>query len=289
MGEITPDRVGRLAVEGKEVHWEYHGQGDREPVCLLNGLAMHTRAWYPFLQRLQPDYDVVLYDYPGQGQSSLEDRPSTMPELAGYLDLVAAEAGFERVHVMGISYGGFVAADFARLYPHRVHTLTLSGILLTREKLFDMYQDISLAFYEGGPALFPLYTRYMYEKIFGESFVQRAWGQLEEMRTRFHDRYIDSIHALVQLTLAQNHFFVRIDQDGGGYDGIEAPTLILAGLQDRTIPPWVQRKIAGIIPGSRYVELEDAGHVVYLEQAERFFEALRRFMKAGDPHVDLGL
>ena len=45
MGEVTPDRVGRLEIDGKEVHWEYHGQGEREAVCLLNGLAMHTRAW----------------------------------------------------------------------------------------------------------------------------------------------------------------------------------------------------------------------------------------------------
>jgi hypothetical protein len=46
----------------------------------------------------------------------------------------------------------------------------LSGILLSHEKLFDIYQEISLRFYTVGAELFEVYTHYMYEKIFGEAF-----------------------------------------------------------------------------------------------------------------------
>ncbi|MEJ2580327.1 MAG: hypothetical protein P8127_01615, partial [Acidobacteriota bacterium] len=63
--EITPDRSGHLEVDGQRIWWEYHGKGDREAVCLLNGLAMHTKAWYGFLPMLVDEYDVILYDFLG--------------------------------------------------------------------------------------------------------------------------------------------------------------------------------------------------------------------------------
>jgi 3-oxoadipate enol-lactonase len=69
----------------ERIWWEYFGTGDREAVCLLNGLAMHTKAWYGFLPLLTDEYDVILYDYPGQGESSKDDVPYSIPEFARYL------------------------------------------------------------------------------------------------------------------------------------------------------------------------------------------------------------
>lgn len=289
METVEPDRHGRLIAGSKQVHWEYHGRGDRPAVCLLNGLAMHTRAWYPFLERLRPEFDVLLYDYPGQGQSSDEDLPVTIPELAGYLAQAMDEIGIAKIHVMGISYGGFVAADFARLYPARTATLALSGILLGRETLFDMYQAISLAFYERGPGAFDLYTQYMYEKIFGERFVSKIKDGLEPMRQRFQDRYQDRIHALVQLTLAQNPYFAATDADPLLYRAISAPTMIIAGEHDRVIPPWVQRKITRAVTQARFVVFPACGHVVYIEEPDAFFGTLTRFMREGSSECDVVL
>ena len=105
--------------------------------------------------------------------------PYFIPRIAGYLARIADDLGIDRFHLMGISYGGFVALDFARQFQDRLHTLTLSGILLSHEVLFQMYQDISLRFYRGGPEIFELYTHYMYEKIFGESFVRAYQDKLD--------------------------------------------------------------------------------------------------------------
>jgi pimeloyl-ACP methyl ester carboxylesterase len=66
----VPTRQGAIDADGHAIHYEYFGAGGREAVCLLNGLAMHTKAWYSFLPLLQPEFDVLLYDYPGQGESS---------------------------------------------------------------------------------------------------------------------------------------------------------------------------------------------------------------------------
>jgi pimeloyl-ACP methyl ester carboxylesterase len=279
--EISPLRSDHLEVDGQQVWWELHGTGDREVVCLLNGLAMSTKAWYGFLPRLVDEYDVLLYDYLGQGESSKEDIPYFIPELARYLTLIMDEISLEKAHLMGISYGGFIGLDFARLYQERLHTLMLSGILLSHEKLFSMYQEISLRFYTGSHEAFEIYTHYMYEKIFGESFVQRLSDeQLDEMRQRFYDRYVAHRHCLIRLTKAQNPFFGSLDENLPGYAAIQTPTLMVAGSQDRAIPLWQQKKICELLPNTRWIEIEGSGHVVYLEQPNLFFPILRAFMAA---------
>ena len=279
--EIEPTRSGHLERGPHEIWWEYHGDGDREAVVLLNGLAMHTEAWYGFLADLRPDFDVLLYDYLGQGRSSCPDEPYTIPGFADDLAAILDHLEIGRVHVMGISYGGFIALDFGRLHQDRLFTQTLSGILLSHERQFEMYQELSLRFYAGGPEAFETYTHYLYEKIFGESFLRAVAPEtLESMRERFHDRYRDRVWCLVRLTEAQDPFFAGLEANLPGYRAVQTPTLMLTGSQDRAIPPWQQRKIAGILPDVRFEVVEGSGHVVYLEKRELFFPVLEAFMRA---------
>jgi pimeloyl-ACP methyl ester carboxylesterase len=151
-----------------------------------------------------------------------------------------------------------------------------------------MYQDLSLRFYAGGPALFDLYTRYLYEKIFGEEFVARVGEKLETMRKGFHDRYAGRIEALVRLTEAQDPFFAALPENAASFAAIPCPVLILAGAEDRAIPTSQQRKIRSVIPHAVYEEIAGAGHVVYLEKPEVFWPRVRRFLSAEPAHLASG-
>lgn len=284
MPELIPDQTGYIHADGQRIYWERFGTGTRETICLLNGLAMHTKAWYGFVPMLAADFDVLLWDYLGQGNSSSEDVPYEIPRFCDYLTMIADHLEIGRFHLMGISYGGFVGLDYARRYQHRLHTLTISGILLSHEELFQMYEDISLRFYRSTPEVFEVYTHYMYEKIFGETFVRKVKDGLAGMREKFYDRFKDKRHCLIRLTEAQDPFFAALEANMPGYRAILTPTLVMAGTEDRTIPPWVQRKLTGILPNHRYEEIADSGHVVYLEKPEIFFGNLRRF--AGSKALD---
>ena len=280
MADIAPDGSGCLDADGRRVHWERFGRGDRETICLLNGLAMHTRAWYGVVPLLTDEFDVLLWDYPGQGNSSQEDVPCQIPRLCDYLTMIVDGANIDRFHLMGISYGGFVGLDYARRYQDRLRTLTISGILLSHEALFQMYQDLSLHFYRNTPEVFEVYTHYMYEKIFGEAFVLRVKDDLAVMRQKFLDRYKDRRHSLIRLTEAQIPFFASLDANLPAYRAIETPTLIMAGAEDRAIPPWVQRKLCDILPHTRFDLVEASGHCVYIERPDVFFGNLKRFARA---------
>jgi pimeloyl-ACP methyl ester carboxylesterase len=274
----APLREGRLVHGGHGYHWELYGTGARETLCLFNGLAMSTKSWLSFLPELMGERDVLLYDYLGQGASDDAEVPNAISAFGDALAAILDAERIARAHAVGVSYGGFVAAEFARRHPARAASLVLSGILLTEETLFAMYQDVSLRFYAGGPALFDLYTRYLYEKIFAEAFVARVGPRLESMRQGFHDRYASRIEALVRLTKAQDPFFAALPENTASYAAIPCPVLILAGAEDRAIPPSQQRRIPSVIPHAVYEEIPGAGHVVYLEKPEVFWPRVRAFL-----------
>ena len=284
---VTPDRTGWVLVEQgtRKIYWEYFGAQDKEVVVLLNGVAMLTRSWYRVLPNIYPEYDVLLFDYFGQGQSSMEDEPYYISNFCAYLMQVMDELGIDKIHPIGVSYGGFIAADLARLYQERLHTLTLSGILLTRETLFQMYQDLSLMFYRSPEPAFDIYTHYMYEKIFGENFATAIYGErMERTRLKFYDRYADRKYCLVRLTEAQNPFFELIDKDPEAYRHIQTPTLILTGDQDRAIPPWQQKKMLDILPNARQIMVPECGHLTYDERPDIFWPNVRNFIRSKTVH-----
>lgn len=279
--QIQPTTEGFVTDGGHRVHYERFGTGEREAICLLNGLAMHTKAWYGFVPMLHPELDVVLYDYLGQGESDAPDEPLSISRLADHLALVCDRLAIARLHVMGISYGGFVAIEFARRHRERLLTLALSGILVSREELFEMYEAMSLAFYRRGPDVFGLYTQYLYEKIFGEAFVRKVTREgLEPMRARFEERFRGQIHALIRLTEAQEEYFGRLEERWDGYRSVTAPVLVMPGEQDRAIPLWQQRKLLDAFPHSRWHPIPECGHVAYLERPDVFFPTLKAFAAA---------
>jgi pimeloyl-ACP methyl ester carboxylesterase len=280
---VAPSNTGLVHVENgtRRIYWEYFGQGEREVVVLLNGLAMLTRSWYRNVPSVYPENNVLLYDYFGQGKSSQEDEPYYIPRFCDYLVRILDELGIERIHPIGVSYGGFIAADLGRLYQDRLHTLTLSGIILTRETLFQMYQDLSLMFYRLPEPAFEIYTHYMYEKIFGERFAQMVYGKSSERtRLKFYDRYRDKKHCLIRLTQAQDPFFENIDRNPDAYCDIKTPTLVFTGEQDRALPPWQQRKLLDMLPNARQIMVPDSGHLTYLERPDIFWPTVKTFFEA---------
>ncbi len=281
--KFTPSKTGFIKVENdtRQIYWEYFGEGKKEVVVFLNGLAMLTKSWYRTVPFLHPDYDILLYDYFGQGQSSQEDEPYYISRLADYLIEVMDQVGVDKIHPIGVSYGGFIGAELGRLHQDRLHTLTLSGILLTREILFQMYHDISLRFYHSSDEVFDIYTQYLYEKTFGENISRKIYGEaMERGRFKFYDRYKDKKYCLIRLTEAQDPFFENIDNDPDAYRNVMTPTLILTGEQDRAIPPWQQSKMAEILPNSRLIMVPECGHMTYMERPDLFWPALRKFLSA---------
>src|SRR6201996_5300774 len=109
---------------GAELYWERSGRG--EPLLLIQGMSGTHLTWGErFLSRLEPDFDCVVFDNRGIGNSADAAGPFTIADLAADALAVMDAAGLESAHVLGISMGGMTAQELALAAPERLRTLTL--------------------------------------------------------------------------------------------------------------------------------------------------------------------
>lgn len=267
---------GNLQVEGYQYYWERRGMTERPVLVFLNGMASSTASWNKYMPYVQNDFDVVLYDYLGQGKSDAPDIPYGLGPFTDALDAILEVNGVDQAWMVGASYGAFVALEMLRLHPERIRGLFLSGVLLERARLFEMYLDLSLRWYRELP--FDIYPEYLYEKMFSEKYV-RAHEEAVEAAKHHMLGFKDKVYRLIRLMDAQRDWLLEVDEHRSEYAGKSIPTFVLAGAQDRLIPPWFQ-ETAALALGATFETVPECAHSVYLEQTDLFFSRLRSFVSA---------
>ena len=93
------------------------GTGTGPPLLLCNGIGMRLEAWRPFVDALDPAIEVICFDAPGVGGSQLPDLPYRFTTLALLLREMLHNLGHQQADVLGISWGGGLAQQFALLNP----------------------------------------------------------------------------------------------------------------------------------------------------------------------------
>ena len=120
---MTADPVeassGRFVdVDGVRLRVRTMGEGP--PLLLIMGVGGHIEMWHPFDRELQDrGIHTISFDAPGTGESGELDRVRRMSWLAGMVEHLLDRLGYERVDVLGISWGGALAQQLAHLGPRR--------------------------------------------------------------------------------------------------------------------------------------------------------------------------
>ena len=135
-----PDHtIATLAVRGCNIKLMRGGSG--APLLFLHG-ASGAGAWLPVMASLATKYDVIVPEHPGFGDSDTPDWLDTIHDLAYfYLDFLA-QLELEQVHLVGVSLGGWIAAELAVRDTRRLASLTLvdaAGIHVPGVKQIDPF------------------------------------------------------------------------------------------------------------------------------------------------------
>ncbi|HWI22795.1 MAG TPA: alpha/beta hydrolase [Baekduia sp.] len=109
-------------VHGVDVAYRRKGEG--EPVLYLHGLGL-TRRWLPFHEALAQGSDVIAPEQPGFGETPRQDWIKDWSDVVLHTVEFADVLGLERFHLVGYSFGGWLAAEIAAFYPERLKSLTL--------------------------------------------------------------------------------------------------------------------------------------------------------------------
>jgi len=237
-----------VTVAGCAIRLLRGGRSDAAPLVFLHGAGGHV-GWMAFLDELARNFAVYAPEHPGFGRS---DDPPWLDELGDlayfYLDFLEA-LGLDRVHLIGTSLGGWIAAELAVRNPTRLASLTLVGAVgITAggkpiDDIFRMPVDENLRRFYADPA--------------------RAARRLADM-----DAIDMAIAAKNRATVMRLAYRPRFYNPGLAkwLHRIAVPTLLIWGDQDGLVPAAFGEAYRDAIPGSRLVVLENAGHAPFDEQ-----------------------
>jgi proline-specific peptidase len=261
------------------------------PLVLMHGgpSADHT-TMLPF-RRLADRFTLVFYDHRCNGRSVGAPVTSmTWENLTADADALRQRLGFRRWAVLGHSFGGHVALEYALRYPDRLSHLVLLDTggdsrwsqrnapdLLARRGYSAETVELVRRWFNGE------FTPKEYFRIFmriGDAYCyQPSWSLLARALVEGGWRASMRPKAFVFSGRHLLEGWTVMDRLGG----ITAPTLVMAGRDDFVFPPECQRELAAGIPDARLRIVERAGHNPHLEQPTEVMEAVREFVSAYAP------
>jgi pimeloyl-ACP methyl ester carboxylesterase len=115
--------VPKIPVNGFRLYYEIEGDG--EPVVLIPGFAAGRETWVRQTPSLSRNFRVITFDPRGVSESDKPDGPQSISLLADDLAHLLQALGVSRADIVGASFGGFVAQEFALRYPFMTRKLVL--------------------------------------------------------------------------------------------------------------------------------------------------------------------
>jgi pimeloyl-ACP methyl ester carboxylesterase len=178
--------------------------------------------------------------------------------------------GFESVDVVGLSLGGWIAAEIAARYPERVSRLVLCaavGIWIRERPIADIF------------ALDSRFPERLRELLFFDPSCPAAQMFAPPGQTEIPDEVIETVMKAFAATAKVGwNPLLHDPRLEGLLHRVTAPTLCLWGAGDRVVPPVYAEKYAKLIPDARVEIVARCGHLVPLERPEEFIAAVRRFL-----------
>lgn len=248
---------------------EFCEWGDGPPLLLIPGLAGGYQLLGPLARLLAQSFRVITYQLRGEDDCFALRRRFGLRELADDLNELIQWHSLERPSILGVSFGGVVALEFAVRYPGRLSHLIVQGIGAGMERgLLQRVAGTVLARY-------PLPSDNPWVNQFFNLFFGRPQhrGRLFEFVTRQCWQTDQSVMA---------HRFQLVDhfQIGPRAERVEVPTLIMAGERDPFTSPANVKRLHEGIRGSRLVTLPKCGHLAFVAHPERVADETLAFLSA---------
>ncbi len=263
-------------VEGSELFYTEVGTG---LPCLVmhGGLGFDHTYLHPWLDALGDRMHLVYYDHRGNGRSG---RPPiatlTHDQLAADADALRRRLGLGRTAVLGQSYGGFIALEYALRYPQHLSHLILIGTApaldymdevranarrrgATAEMLaaLETVPDSDEAQARRANLIAPLYWHAFDPEYADRVFANTVFSASASARARVMRQAYDVVARLPE---------------------IGVPTLIIVGRDDFICPPAQAERLHAGIPHSELLTFERSGHFPFLEEPAAFFDAVRGWL-----------
>jgi pimeloyl-ACP methyl ester carboxylesterase len=258
-----PYQEEQLTIRGTSIQMLKGGSG--EPLLYLHS-AGGEMVWLPFFEQLSQHYTVYLPAHPGFSQSEGLEKIDSMEDLVFHYTDLMDELGLSQPYVVGLSLGGWLAAEFATRYSNRMRKLALInavGLQIPGAPFADIF------------AASPTQTRSL---IFSDPDSRLAKSFIPDDAPP--EMVSDALKARAATArVGWNPYLCNRKLRERLYR-ISVPTLIVWGESDRLVPHVHAKAYQDGIAGAQFVAIKDCGHAPPLEKPQETVQALVDFFNA---------
>jgi 3-oxoadipate enol-lactonase len=235
--------------EASGISTSFKRSGEGPPLLLLHGAEADHSMFSAFGAALAPYFTVIAYDQRDSGGTRNPLAPYGLSELADDLAALIAALGFARAHVFGTSFGGAIAQVAAIRHPARIDRLVLASTFRVGVSVASINPEGFPRFAELRarlPESLPAFAEYFFPPSYIAAHPQALsifTGNSRDAGQR--ERRSAVLAQPIEVSLR----------------AITAPTLVLAGSEDRLIPPAHTLSLAREIAGARTALIAGVGHV----------------------------
>jgi poly(3-hydroxyalkanoate) depolymerase len=263
------ERMRILTIGGRQIRVSVRdGSAGWTPLLLCNGIGASLELLQPFVDALDPRRPVIRFDMPGVGGSPAPVLPYHLLTSAALLAGLLDQLGYPQADVLGISWGGALAQQFALSRPGRVRRLVLvatgPGVVMVPARPWVLLRMLTPRRHRD-----PAYAASIAGEIYGGS------ARTDPAMAR------DLLHATTRLGPARGYFYQLLACAGWTslprLARLRPPALILAGDDDPIIPLVNARIMQRLIPRSE-LHVYAGGHLELAAHPERIVPVLEEFL-----------
>jgi 3-oxoadipate enol-lactonase len=242
-----------------ELFYEEHGSGI--PMIFLHGFPFDHTIWEPLVPLLEHDARLLLPDLRGFGKSPVTEGIYTMRLMAEDIYQLAKRLGIDKAILVGHSMGGYISLAFAHAYPGMISGLGLVSTQAaadTPERRQARYKTAEAVAHKGAHIVASSMVNTLTPK-------KELLASINDLILRTHPQGI--VGALKGMADRQ-------DLTGSLVD-IHVPAVVLSGTSDQLLPRENVHTLAQMLPMGWLEEIQDAGHMLMMEEPQQVADALR--------------
>ena len=260
----------RISVNGLKLYYEIEGDG--EPVVLIPGFAAGRWIWFKQTSELSRKFRVIIFDPRGVSESDKPEGSQSISLLADDVAHLLQTIGVASAHIVGASFGGFVAQEFALKYPSMTQKLVLCCTSFGGPNHVVPAPETLLALAS---------TKGLNSEERMRTNLLLAFSP-EYVRTRVAE--VDHVVQLRAANEVPEHIYLSQMQAAMSFNAeskikhIKSPTLVVSGDADVIVPVQNSRNLAAKIPGAELRIVEGGSHTFFIERAAEFNRLVTEFL-----------
>ena len=248
-------------VEIAGIKLQYARAGRGQPVLVLHHDTGSLKR-LPFYDALAERFDVVLPHHPGYGKSSRPEWMRSVRDMAAVYRWFLGSLGVARPSLVGLGFGGWIAAEMASLAPNDLRRLALVGAMGIKPPEGDILDQAIIGYIDYNRAQF--HDQKAFDRVYGaepSNDQLEEWDVCREMCFRIAWKPYMYSQTLPHLL-----------------GGVRAPALVVWGDDDKVVPLSAGRVYAKALPSARLEIVKACGHSVDMEQPEALARLVGDFL-----------